>query len=202
MEEILKRLKEKFGELRLELDFETPYQLLVAATLSAQTQDKRVNQVTRGFFDKVKEPEDLLKLGKEKFLELIKPINFSKRKGEFIWRFTEELVERFGGKVPEDVEVLSQLPGVGRKTANMVIAGAYGKPAVVVDTHVKRTAYRIGITQHKEPEKVEEDIKRSFREEDWRDISFLLILLGRYICKAKKPLCDQCPLEDLCKKRI
>ncbi len=201
-EEIVKRLKKRFGEPRLELNFETPYQLLIAATLSAQTKDERVNQVTRELFKYIKEPKDLRELGKEKLLEMIKPINFSRRKGEFIWKFTEELLNRFSGEIPKDVESLSSLPGVGRKTANMVLAGAFGVPRIVVDTHVRRVSRRIGLTDKDDPEEVERDLSSKVDEKLWRDLSFLLILLGRYICKAKKPDCKNCPIEDLCERRI
>ncbi len=199
---IIERLKERFGEPKLELNFETPFQLLMAAILSAQTKDSRVNQVTEPIFKEVKEPKDLIKYGKDRFMEAIKSINFSKRKGNLIWKMAEELISKYDGKVPEDIELLSSLPGVGRKTSNMVVVGAFKKPGVIVDTHVKRVSKRIGLSLQDDPEAIEKDIKSKVDEALWSDLSLLLILLGRYICKARKPDCKNCPIEDICEKRI
>ncbi|MCD6132956.1 MAG: endonuclease III, partial [Deltaproteobacteria bacterium] len=154
--------------------------------------------VTRRLFSSLRSPQDFVNAGEEKIKEYISSVNMHDVKARNIYRMCKILVSEYDGKVPETQEELMRLPGVGRKTANMVLSCAFNIPAISVDTHVARVAQRLSLSQHKKPEEIEEDLMRICPEERWKDLYLGMVLLGRYICKAKNPLCDECFLKDVC----
>jgi len=180
------------------LKYKNAFQLLIATILSAQCTDERINQVTKSLFKKYKKPEDYVRIPIVKLQEEIRPTGFFVNKAKSIQSCCRELIDRYGGKVPTTMEEMVKLPGVGRKTANVVLGAAFDVPGVVVDTHVKRLALRLGLTDNHDPEKIEKDIQQLLPKEQWRRFSDLLIYHGREICKARKPQHDRCPIFDLC----
>lgn len=199
---ILERLEKLYPGAKTALKFETPFQLLVATILSAQTTDERVNKVTENLFKKMPTPQDFAKASIEEIMEEIKSVNFYKNKAKNIKASAELIIKEFGGKVPDKMEDLIKLPGVARKTANIVLSEAYGiNQGIAVDTHVKRLAQRLGLSKNTEPEKIEKDLMEITPKERWRDLSNLLILHGRNICQAKKPNHKNCILFDICPSR-
>lgn len=199
---ILERLEKLYPEAKTALKFETPFQLLIATILSAQTTDERVNKVTENLFKKMPTPQDFAKASIEEIMEEIKSVNFYKNKAKNIKASAELIIKEFGGKVPDKMEDLIKLPGVARKTANIVLSEAYGiNEGIAVDTHVKRLAQRLGLSKNTEPEKIEKDLMEITPKERWRDLSNLLILHGRNICQAKKPNHKNCILFDICPSR-
>ncbi len=180
------------------LKYSSPFELLVATILSAQCTDKRVNQVTRELFKKYKGPEDYLKVPIEELEEDIRPTGFYKNKARSIRGCAQAIVQDFGGKVPDSMEKLLTLPGVGRKTANCVLGAAFDVPGIVVDTHVKRLAKRLGLTENTDPDKIEKDLEKLLPKKRWRRFSDLLIYHGRDVCKARKPLCPDCTISKWC----
>lgn len=191
-------LKKQYPNARTELNFSNPFELLIATILSAQSTDKRVNEVTRTLFKKYKKPEDYLKVPIEELEQDIKPTGFYRQKAKTLRACCEKLIEKFGGKIPKSVEELTQLPGVGRKTANMVLGNAFGIPGITVDRHVMRVVGRLGLSSNTEPERIEQDLQRLVPESDWVQFSHALILHGRYVCTARKPSCKTCTLRQLC----
>ena len=181
-----------------ELNYSTPYQLLVAVILSAQCTDKRVNLVTRDLFAKWGTPQAILTLSQEALEKEIKSCGFYHNKAKNILAATRILVDRYGGEVPEDRDTLESLPGVGRKTANVVTAVAFGGNAIAVDTHVFRLSHRLALSAAKDPLGVERDLMGRFPEESWSHLHHLLIHHGRYVCKAQSPDCSHCLLTDGC----
>jgi endonuclease-3 len=196
--EIVERLRKRIKDPRLELDYNTPLDLLVASILAAQSQDRKVNEVTKGLFAELKDVDDYIELGEEGIAERISSINFYKRKARLIHQCMLQIKKREGGKVPSSLERLTALPGVGRKTAQMVLGGAYGKPALIVDTHFARVSKRLGLTKSSRPDAVEEDIRAILPQDLWTLYSFLVILHGRYTCRARGPKCGECVIYDLC----
>ena len=182
-----------------ELRFATPYQLLVAVILSAQCTDKRVNLVTEKLFAKCPDPRSILALGQEGLEREIKSCGFYHNKAKNILAATEMLLSEFGGEVPRDRDALERLPGVGRKTANVVYAVAFGGDAIAVDTHVFRLSHRLGLSEATTPRGVEEDLSSRFPQEAWSHLHHLLIHHGRYVCKAQSPACGECLLTSVCK---
>ncbi len=176
----------------IELDHRTPWELLVATILSAQCTDQRVNQVTPNLFRRYQEPHDYATADPKELEALIRPTGFFKAKARNLMQCAKVLTECFEGKVPATMEALITLPGVGRKTANVILGNAFGKPGVVVDTHVKRVAWRLQLTRHVDPTKVEMDLRQLLPEEQWTEASQRLLLHGRYICLARAPKCRQC----------
>lgn len=197
-EEIIKRLKKHFPNPWIDLKFENPFQLLVATILAAQDTDKKVNEVTEVFFKKYPDPNSIAKTPLKQLEEDLKKINYYRRKAKLLKECCETLVKDFDGKVPDNMDDLLKLPGVGRKTASVILVNAFNKPAIVVDTHVKRVSQRLGITKAKTPEKIEKDLAKFFSKENWIYISKALVLFGRYICTAKNPKCKECALNDIC----
>ncbi len=197
-EEIVRRILEHYKDPKLELNFSNPFELLIAAMLSARYTDKKTNVVTRRLFSSLRSPQDFVNAGEEKIKEYISSVNMHDVKARNIYRMCKILVSEYDGRVPETQEELMRLPGVGRKTANMVLSCAFNIPAISVDTHVARVAQRLSLSQHKKPEEIEEDLMRICPEERWKDLYLGMVLLGRYICKAKNPLCDECFLKDVC----
>lgn len=181
-----------------ELNFETPWQLLVATVLSAQSTDKQVNKVTTLLFDKYPYPAQFAALTPEELAEEIKSIGLFRTKSKHLVVSARALLERHGGEVPADLVSLLSLPGVGQKTANVILANAFGIPALAVDTHVFRVANRIGLAKAKTPVATEEQLTSIIGRELWADAHHWLILHGRYICHARNPHCSQCSLREHC----
>ncbi len=196
---IIRRLRKEFDSPRTALEFQDPFQLLVATILSAQCTDERVNKVTPGLFRKYKGPKAFASASQEELEQDIRSTGFFRNKARNIIACSQELMEKHSGQVPEDFEELVLLPGVGRKTANCVMGGAYGiNSGVVVDTHVQRLSGRLGLSGETHPEKIERDLMELVARKDWYDLSNLLILHGRKTCNARKPLCETCSLLDIC----
>jgi endonuclease-3 len=195
---ILERLSAAFPDPRTALVSRTPLELLVATVLSAQCTDERVNQVTRALFRKYRSAEDYAKADPAILEEDIRPTGYYRQKAKSVRGICHELVARFGGEVPRRLEDLVTLPGVGRKTANLVLSEAFGIPGIIVDTHVKRLAGRIGLTRETDPEKIEFDLMEYVPREDWSRLCNLLIWHGRVTCVARKPKCPLCGIRDLC----
>ena len=180
------------------LKYRTPFQLLISTILSAQCTDKQVNQVTKTLFKKYKNPEDFVKAPIAQVETDIRPTGFYKNKTRSIKGCSQALLDLYDGKVPSTMEEMLKLPGVGRKTANCVLGAAFDVPGVVVDTHVKRLSLRLGLTENKDPDKIEKDIEKILPEESWRRFSDILIYHGRAICKSRRPDHDRCPVFSLC----
>lgn len=200
-QEIFERLRAANPEPATELQYGNPFQLLVAVMLSAQSTDVGVNKATRALFNKVKSPRAMLKLGEQGLKEYIKTIGLFNTKAKNIIKACAILEEQHGGKVPEDRTALQALPGVGRKTANVVLNTAFGHPTIAVDTHIFRVANRTGIAPGKNVNEVEQRLLRLVPEEFKRDAHHWLILHGRYTCIARKPRCQSCMISDLCEYR-
>jgi endonuclease III len=183
---------------KVELDHRNPLQLLIATILSAQCTDRRVNQVTPTLFRRYTEAADYAKADPSELETIIMPTGFYKSKTRSLIGTGKMLLERFGGKVPKTMDELVQLPGVGRKTANVLLGNCFDQPAVVVDTHVKRVAHRLGLTVSEDPELIEQDLQRMIPLQQWTSGSELLLLHGRYVCVAKRPKCEQCPIYAEC----
>jgi endonuclease-3 len=196
---ILDALQKKFPDARCELEFHTPFELLIATILSAQCTDERVNLVTDSLFAEANTPEAIIALGPIELENHIRSLGLYHNKAKNILQACRVLVEDFKGQVPEDIYLLRKLPGVGRKTANVVVSNAFGIPALAVDTHVFRVAHRLGIAKGKTPEKVEEELMHIFPRERWSLTHHLLIFHGRRICIARKPRCEECPITFICK---
>ncbi|MGB3203897.1 MAG: endonuclease III [Crinalium sp.] len=197
--EILIRLKRLYPEATCTLNYETPVQLLVATILSAQCTDERVNQVTPALFLRFPDAAALAEANLEDLESLVRSTGFYRNKAKNIQAACRLLVEKYGGIVPKRMELLLELPGVARKTANVVLGHAYGiNMGVTVDTHVKRLSYRLGLTEQTDPIRVERDLMPLLPQEDWENWSIRLVYHGRAVCKARKPECDRCVLADLC----
>ncbi len=187
-----------FPDARCELEFHTPFELLIATILSAQCTDERVNIVTASLFAEANTPEGIIALGQIELEKKIRSLGLFHNKAKSIFATCQVLIKEFSGQVPENVDLLRKLPGVGRKTANVVISNAFGIPALAVDTHVFRVAHRLGLAHGKTPEIVEEELMQIFPRERWTLVHHLLIFHGRRICHARKPNCTECPLTGLC----
>ena len=187
-----------YPDVKTQLDFKTPFQLLIATILSAQCTDKQVNQVTSILFLQLSSPQDFAEADVETIEKLIRSTGFYHNKAKNIRLCSEMLVNRFHGMVPDTLEDLIQLAGVGRKTANVVLGAAFGKPGIVVDTHVARISGRLGLTRNQYPEKIEMDLMVLIPKKSWNEFCLRLIYFGRAICKARKPVCVSCPLLHLC----
>ena len=201
VEEFFRRLAAADPEPRGELDFINPYTLLVAVVLSAQATDVGVNKATRELFKVADTPEKMLALGEARLKEYVRTIGLYNNKARNIIRLSEILVREHGGRVPRDRAALEALPGVGRKTANVVLNTAFGEPTIAVDTHIFRLANRTGLAPGKTPRAVEERLERVVPEAYKRHAHHWLILHGRYVCKARKPDCPSCIVRDLCAYR-
>lgn len=196
---VVRELKKHYGDAECALVHDSPFQLLIATILSAQCTDERVNIVTKELFAKHPTPQALAKLPLPKLEELVKSTGFFRNKAKNIQACSRDLVEKHGGEVPQTLEELTALAGVGRKTANVVLGTAYGIPSgVVVDTHVHRLTRRLGLTNQDDPVKIERDLMEVVPKKEWIDFSHRLIWHGRKICKARKPLCEECPMNGFC----
>jgi len=201
VKEIIKTLSKEIPDSRIALNFSTPLELLIATILSAQCTDVKVNQVTGDLFKKYRSAKDYASADLKELEEEIRPTGFYRNKAKSIQKCCQELVSRFGGDVPKNLEALVTLPGVGRKTANVILGNAYGIPGIAVDTHVRRVSRRIGLTENDDPVKIEFDLMEIVPEEEWTHFSNLLIWHGRRTCMAKKPLCEQCSIHKGCEYR-
>ena len=198
VEEIIKRLERVFPD-KLELNFSTPFELVVAVVLSAQERDAKVNEVTKELFKKFNTPQQFANASLEEIEKEISSVSFYKNKAKYIKEISQILVEKYGGEVPKSIEELEKLPGIGRKSANMIIYNAFGiNEGIAVDRHVLRVSQRLGLTKQQKPEKAEQELMKLVPKDQWGKFSNLLILLGRHICTAQKPKHSECPLYDLC----
>ncbi|MCL6489283.1 MAG: endonuclease III [Alicyclobacillus mali] len=195
---IVERLLEAYPDARCQLHFTTPFELLVATMLSAQCTDERVNMVTPRLFAKYRGPEAFAKASPDEVAEDIREVGLFRSKSKHIVETARILVEAYGGEVPNSRDRLMELPGVGRKTANVVVSNAYGVPAFAVDTHVQRVTNRIGLAHSSDPLKTEQQVCAKLPPELWTKAHHALILHGRRVCTARKPKCHICPVADLC----
>lgn len=200
VKELENYLDELFPNPKCELEYHKDYELLIAVVLSAQTTDKRVNSVTPILFEKYPSPEELSKAELEDIMEIIKPIGTFHKKATFVRDIAKILVESYGGKVPNDREALEAMPGVGRKTANVVLSNLFDVPAIAVDTHVSRVSKRLGLAKTKDDVSViEKKLMKKFDKSTWSKRHHQMVLFGRYHCKAMSPNCSECKLRSICK---
>ena len=198
VKEIIKILSKEIPDSKIALKFSNSIELLIATILSAQCTDVKVNQVTVHLFNKYRSSKDYAETNLPELEEDIRPTGFYRNKAKSIQKCCQELAGRFGGKVPQTLEELVNLPGVGRKTANVILGNAFGIPGIVVDTHVHRVSQRIGLTKNDDPVKIEFDLMEIVSKEEWTHFSNLLIWHGRRTCIARKPLCEKCSIRKLC----
>ena len=191
-------LAQLYPEARISLDFETPWQCLVATILSAQCTDERVNRVTPELFRQIPDIASMASADPERIQRLIVTTGFFRQKTKSLQAAARAILERFGGEVPKRMEDLVTLPGVGRKTANVLLGHVFGQPGLVVDTHVRRLARRLGLTRNTDPDKIEVDLQKLMPPKDWTPFSMRLILHGRRVCHARAPRCDACGLRPDC----
>ena len=203
--EVIRILKEEYPEATVALRFSTPLECLIAVMLSAQSTDKKVNEVTEPLFKKYRTPEDWLRVPEEQLKQELKPTGFFNQKTRAVREACRMIVEEFDGKVPDSIADLIKLPGVARKTANIVLGNSYPDKmesdpdrGIAVDTHVKRVSQRLGFSENKDPDKIERDLMAILPKEDWFTFTYVLIEHGRAICDAKKPKCEICPVNHLC----
>ncbi|MBQ7104259.1 MAG: endonuclease III [Bacilli bacterium] len=204
--EIEDYLLELYPNPKCELNYNRDYELLIAVVLSAQTTDKRVNQITSILFDKYKDLDSLSKASIDDLIEIVKPLGTASRKGVFVYEIANILINKYNGVVPNNRKALEDMPGVGRKTANVVLSNLFDVPCIAVDTHVSRVSKRLGLAKEGDDVlDIESKLKRKFKKEIWTRLHHQLVLFGRYNCKAKNPECNKCRLKDICKyykKRI
>jgi endonuclease-3 len=192
-------LAELYPALKISLDWTNPLELIVATILSAQCTDERVNRVTADLFKSYRTPRDYAEVNREELEEAVRPTGFYRNKAKSLQGMAARVVDEFGGEIPDTMEDLLTLPGVARKTANVVLSNAFGiHVGVVVDTHVKRVANRLGLTDETDPVKVERDLMEVLPEAEWHPFAWRLILHGRTVCKSRRPACGDCPVRDLC----
>jgi endonuclease-3 len=198
---LLDRLRQAHPDARYELNWSTPYELLVATILAAQCTDERVNRVTATLFQKYPGPRAFAEANTPELEEDLKPTGFFKQKAKSVQGMSRELLAKFGGEVPRTVDELVTLPGVARKTANVVLNTAFNLASgVIVDTHVARVSQRLGLSKREKPEDIEQELMRLVPQEQWTFFGPATVLHGRYTCTARKPKCEACPLNDLCPK--
>lgn len=195
---ILNTIREMFPNAGCELNYNNLFELIVAVSLSAQTTDKRVNIVTKDLFKKYPKPIDLANANYSDVYEIIKTLGLAKTKTSNIINLSKMLVEKYNGEVPNTREELVKLPGVGRKTANVMLMEGFRVPAIAVDTHVSRVSQRLGLSKSSDVRQIEEDLMNEFIVDDWYFVHHGLLFFGRYFCLAKNPNCSKCPLKDIC----
>ena len=201
--EVLKRLRQRYPAPGTALTWRNPWELLVATILSAQCTDIQVNRITPELFSTWPSPDSLARAEPQNVQEVIGPTGFFRTKTKYIIHSARIIAGRFQGRVPANMEDLLSLPGVARKTANIVLYGAFGINAgVAVDTHVKRISQRLGLTRSRHPGAIEKDLMFQVAQQDWGDLNHMLVFLGREVCRARKPLCIECPLSDICPQLI
>ena len=196
---IIEILKEYYPEATCSLDFKTPFEMTVAVMLSAQCTDERVNKTTPLLFEKNGTPESICKMDIEELERIIHPCGFYKNKAKNIKAMAEDVLEKYNGKIPENMEELIKLPGVGRKSANVIMLEAFNNPqGIAIDTHAKRIANRVGLSKETLPEKIEQDILKLIPKKYYKDVNHILVWHGRNICDARKPKCLECPINEYC----
>jgi endonuclease-3 len=197
--EIIRLLRKHYPESRTALEFRSPFEILVATILAAQCTDERVNKVTPGLFEKYPTPADFGAADPAELEAAIRPTGFFRNKAKNIIGASQRIVEEFGGVVPDTMEKLVTLPGVARKTANIVLSSGYGKAGgIAVDTHARRLSQRLGLSRESDPDKIERDLLRVVPKKDWLDFNYLLVDHGRAVCQARAPRCPECFLRRLC----
>jgi len=195
---VLNRLRRRYPSIGTALDYESPFQLLVVTVLSAQTTDENVNKVAPILFDRYPTPSDLAEANPEDVEKIVYSTGFFRQKTKSIIKLAQAIDELFSGEVPMDIDELVKLPGVGRKTASVLLAEAWGVPAIAVDTHVRRVTRRLGLTAETNPVKIEKDLMAIFPKGEWSGVSMRVIQFGRDICDARRPRCGECELFGLC----
>jgi len=198
VKKIIEILEKKYPDAKTALHYETPFELLVATILSAQCTDKRVNMVTKELFKNYRTPKDFAEIEIEKLEELIRPTGFFRNKAKNIKKLSIELIEKYEGEVPLEMDKMVRLPGIGRKTANVVLTNVKKEPGIVVDTHVKRISNRLGLTKEQDPVKIEFDLQKKIPKDKWIVFSHVIIFHGRNTCKARKPKCESCEIKEYC----
>ncbi|MFW6160345.1 MAG: endonuclease III [Acidobacteriota bacterium] len=199
IKKIISLLREKYPQSRTALHYKNPLQLLVATILSAQCTDAKVNQITPRLFEKYPTASDLAEADREELEKIIRPTGFYRNKAKSIQEAAAVIEKEFSGQVPDTMDKLVKLPGVARKTANIILSSVFRKAeGIAVDTHVKRLAGRLGLSREKNPDKIEKDLMSLIPREDWLDFNYMLVNHGRKICQAKNPNCSQCILQQLC----
>lgn len=198
--EIFNKITKMFPDARCELIYKNAYELLIATILSAQTTDISVNKVTKILFERYPSPYELSKAEKTEVMEIIKSIGLYRNKANNIIKLASELIEKYDGEVPNDFDKLTSLPGIGTKTANVVLSEYFNIPRIAVDTHVLRVSKFLGFTKSNDPKQVEVDLMSLFPQELWHKVHLELLFFGRYFCKAKNPLCDKCFYKEKCQK--
>lgn len=201
--EMIEKLKAYYPDATCSLDFNSPFEMVVAVMLSAQCTDERVNKTTPSLFEKYSTPQAICDMNIEELEQIIHPCGFYKNKAKNIKAMAKEIIEKYNGKVPETMEELISLPGVGRKSANVIMLEAFNNPqGIAIDTHAKRIANRVGLSKNTIPEKIEEDILKLIPKEYYKDVNHLLVWHGRKICDARKPKCEGCPISKICMKKL
>jgi endonuclease-3 len=195
---VLSILNARYPQVQTQLAYRNPFELLVATILSAQCTDNQVNRVTPVLFQRMRRPQDFVAAPIGEVEAIVRPTGFYRNKARNIKACCQALVDRHGGRVPRTMEELVRLPGVGRKTANVVLGAAFDTPGIVVDTHVARISRRLALTRHSDPRKIEVDLMRLIPRSEWSDFSLRLIFFGREICPARKPKCPGCPMRPFC----
>ncbi len=196
---IIEILKKTYPDAKCSLDFKTPFQMLFAVVLSAQCTDERVNKTTPEIFEKYPDAESIFKIDIEELEKLIHPCGFYKNKAKNLKETAKILVEKYNGEVPCNMEELMKLPGVGRKSANVIMLEAFNMPqGIAVDTHCKRIANRLGFSKQQEPQKIEQDLLKVIPKEYYKDVNHIFMWHGRNLCAAKKPKCEKCPVKKYC----
>lgn len=198
-DEIIRRLEQVYPDALCSLTYEKPHELMIAGRLSAQCTDARVNIVTKELFAKYRSIEDFANADVDEIAEIVKPCGLYKTKAKSIVGMCRQIMQDFGGEIPDTIEQLTKLEGIGRKTANLVLGDVFHKPAVVCDTHCIRICGRLGLTKNKEPQKVETDLRKILPPEKSSDFCHRMVLFGREFCKARGERCGECPLSDICK---
>lgn len=199
VKKVIQILKDRYPRSRTALHYKNPLQILIATILSAQSTDKKVNEITPTLFEKYPTAEKLAGAPRDKIEEIIRPTGFFRNKAKSIQGAAQKIKDDFGGEVPAAMEELLTLPGVARKTANIVLSSAFHKAVgIAVDTHVKRLSQRLGFSKENNPDKIEQDLMHIVPEEEWLHFNYMLVNFGRDICQAKKPRCRECPLARLC----
>lgn len=197
--EIVENLKKYYPDATCSLDFKTPFQMVIAVMLSAQCTDERVNKTTPELFEKYGTPEKMAEIDIEELEKIIHPCGFYKNKAKNVKACSQKLLENFGGIVPQNMEDLQSLPGVGRKSANVIMLEAFHNPqGIAVDTHAKRISNKMGFSNQTEPEKIEQDLLKQIPKEYYYDVNHLFVWHGRAICDARKPKCEECPVNMYC----
>ncbi len=197
--EILQKVEELYPDPKCELVFHSNYELLVAVILSAQCTDKRVNVVTKELFKEFNTPQKMITLSQNELENKIRSCGFFHNKAKHILECSKELVEKYGGEIPSNKDDLKNLAGVGEKTANVVLATAFGVPAIAVDTHVFRVSNRLGLANSKTVSGTQKNLEKNLSKDKWIKMHYALVLHGRYVCKSQNPLCEKCELKDYCK---